>query len=88
MKELTGRMRATNQRLADLQHEAQQPRLATEADVEPETKNLKRTEDAAADRVKPEDNSFYARVDYDPMHLTSFGDDSTEPPALPMDMQG
>ena len=73
----------SSQRLADLLHEAQQPRLATEANVEPDMKTRKRTEDAVADRAKQGDNNSSARVDHDPMRLTSFGDDSTEPPALP-----
>ena len=34
--ELTKKMRASSQRLAGLQHEARQPRLATEADVKPD----------------------------------------------------
>ena len=50
-----------------------------EADVEPDTKTGKRTEGAAADRVKHGDKSSSTRIEYDPMHLTSFGDDSTEP---------
>ena len=45
--ELTEEMRAINQRLADLEYEARQSRLATEADVEPDTKTRKRTEDTA-----------------------------------------
>ena len=39
---LTEKMRATNQRLADLQHQAQQPHLATEADVEPNITRARR----------------------------------------------
>ena len=39
----------TNQRLAGLQHQAQQPRLATEADVKTGTNTRKRTKRAAAD---------------------------------------
>ena len=49
LDELKRKMGETNQRLADLQHEAWQPRLATEADVEPDTKIRKRAEGAAAD---------------------------------------
>ena len=56
-----------------MEHEAQQPRLTTEADVEPDTKSRKRTEGAsAADRVKNGDSSS-ARVDDGPMSFTSFG---------------
>ena len=39
----------SNQRLAGLQHQAQQPRFAMEADVKSDTKTRKRTEGAAAD---------------------------------------
>ena len=49
LDELTGMVRATNQYLADLQLQAQQPRLATETGVEPDTKTRKRMEGAAAD---------------------------------------
>ena len=46
-------------------------------------KTRKRAEDAAADQVKHR-GSCAKRVDADPpMWLTSFGDGSTEPPALP-----
>ena len=38
LDELVGKMTETNQRLADLQYETRQPRLATETDVEPDTK--------------------------------------------------
>ena len=84
MSELTDMLfRTTDQRLVGLEREARQPRFAMEADVRPDTKNLKRTNDAAADRAKHGDKSSFAQVDYDPMCLSSFGDDSTEPPALP-----
>ena len=79
--ELTDTMRAINQRLAGLEHEARQPRLVTEADVEPDTKNCKSMEDAAADRAKHGDRSSSAQINHDPMRLISFGDYSTEPPA-------
>ena len=75
-------LRATNQRLADLEHEARQPRLAMEANVKPDTKTRKRTKDAAADRAKHGDKSSSAQVDQDPMCLTSFDDDFIEPPTL------
>ena len=51
-----------------------------EADVKPDPKTRKRTEDAAADRAISGDNSS-AQVD--PMCMTSFGDNSTEPLTLP-----
>ena len=72
-----------NQRLAGLQHQAQQPHLATEADVKTDTKTRERTEGAVEDRVKHEDTSS-ARVDHDPMRQTNSDDDCTESPALPI----
>ena len=39
-------MRASDQRLAGLMHDARQPRLTTEADVPAEKKTRKRAEDA------------------------------------------
>ena len=71
--ELTENIRVTNQPLAGVEHEARQPLLPTEADVEPETKTCKRTEGAsAADRVKSGDSSS-AMVDDGPTCSTSFG---------------
>ena len=72
MSELTGMLRATNQHSAGLPHEARQPRLATETDVEPDTKTRKRTGDFAADRVT-NGNSSSAGVNDGPTFLTSFG---------------
>ena len=72
MSKRTGMLRATNQRSAGLPHEARQPRFATEADVEPDTKTRKRTEDSAADRVTNGDSSS-ARINHGPTGLTSFG---------------
>ena len=54
-----------------------------EADVTPDTKTRKHTEDAAADRAKHGDKSSSAQVHPDPICLTSFGGDSTKPLALP-----
>ena len=61
-----------NQRLAGLQHQAQQPRLATEADVKPDTKTFERTEGAERDEEKFED-ILSALVDDDPPSCTSLG---------------
>ena len=69
--DLTEKMRDTNQCLAGLQHEARQPRLAAEADIEPDTKTRKRTMNAAADRVKNADSSSIRVID-GPTCLTSF----------------
>ena len=81
--ELIEKTRETNQRLAGLEHEARQSRLAQEVDVKPDTKTDKRTEDAEeADREISGDSSS-AQADSDPMCLTSFGDDSTKPLAPP-----
>ena len=82
LEDLTEKMRETGQRLAGLEQEARQPRLATEADVKSDTKTCKHMEDAATDRVMSGDSSS-TQVDADPMCLASFGDDSTEPLALP-----
>ena len=61
--EFTENMEATNQRLAGLEHEAGQPRLAAEADVEPDPKTRKCMEDVfAAVRMK-DGNSSSVRVD-------------------------
>ena len=49
-----------------------------------DNKTRKRTEDAAADQAKHGDSCSSKSVDTGPpMWLASFGDDSTEPPALP-----
>ncbi|CAM9124457.1 unnamed protein product, partial [Ascophyllum nodosum] len=47
MDELAEEMRATNKRLASLEQDARQPRLAMEADVPADKKTRKRTEGAA-----------------------------------------
>ena len=76
-------LRVTDQRLAGLEQDARQPRLATEADVLTDSKTRKRTEDAAADRAKHGNSCSAKKVDPNPMFLTTFGDDSTKPAALP-----
>ena len=80
--EPTKKMRNTRQRSAGFEQEARQPRLTKEADVKPDTKTRKHMEDAAADRVICGDSSS-AQVDPDAMCLNRFGDESTEPLALP-----
>ena len=61
------------QSLAGLPHELQQRSVATEADAKTDTRTRKRTEGAAANGAK---NGYItsARVDHDPMRLTSFDD--------------
>ena len=80
--ELTENMPETRQRSASLEQDARQPRLAMEADVPTDTKTRKHMEDISAEGVISGDNSS-VEVDPDPICLTSFGDDSTGPPALP-----
>ena len=69
--EYTEKKSKTNQRLAGLQHKARQPRLATEVDVEPDTKTRKRTEGAAADDRVMNGNSSSARADDGPTSLSA-----------------
>ena len=77
-------MRGTSDRLASLEHDARQPCLAMEADVQSDTKTRERTEGAAtAVQAMHGDSCSANRVDPDPMSSTSFGGDSTGPPALP-----
>ena len=84
LDELADEMRATKQRSAGLEQVARQSRLAMEADVPSDANTDERTEGAAtAVQAKHGDSCFANRVDPDPMCLTSFGDDSTGPPALP-----
>ena len=71
--ELTEKMRAARQRLAGLDYEARQSRLATEVDVERDVKTRKRTENAATNRVVSGDSSSAKKVDNGPTSLTSFG---------------
>ena len=75
----TDNMRVITQRLAGLEHEARQPRLAPEVDVEPDTKTRKRTEGASVEDPVKNGDSFSAKVEDDPTSLTSFGM-TAEPP--------
>ena len=71
----------TNQRHAGLQHQAHQPRLVMEADVQEDKKTRESTEDFAQDGILGDISSDLV---HDLMRLTSFGDkDYTESPALP-----
>ena len=84
LDELMEKAREKNQRLAGLEHAAWQPRLATGANVETNTKTCKRTKDAVADRVMNGDSSSARRVKtYGPTSSTSFGMEA-EPPASSM----
>ena len=83
MDELMEEMRDTKHRLVGLEQDPRQPRLAMEADVPSDTKTRERTEGAAATvQAKHGNSCSVIRVDPGLMCLTSFGDDSTEPPTL------
>ena len=76
-------MRATDQRLANLQQGVRQPRLAMEADGPADEKTRERTEGADKAVQAMHGDSFFAnRLDPDPICSTSFGV-KVEPPSLP-----
>ena len=77
-------MRATDQRLTSLEHDARQPRLAMEADGSADKKTSERTEGAAtAVQAMHGDNFSDSRVDPGAKtNSTSFGV-KAEPPTLP-----
>ena len=82
MSEITDRMLTmTDHLLADLELDAQQSRLATDADVPTDKKIRKGAEDAAADQAKHGDSCYAKRVHADPTSSTSFGM-TAEPPVL------
>ena len=57
VSEITDRMlRTTDQRLAGLELDARQPRLATEADIPTGKNTCRRVEDATADQAKHGDS--------------------------------
>ena len=81
--ELTENLRATDQRVASLEQDARQPRLAMEADLPADTKTRERTEGAAIAVQAMHGDSFSANlVDPNPKSSTSFGDDSAGRRAL------
>ena len=72
-----------DQRLASLDRDARQPRLAIKADVPADKKTRERTEGAVTAVQAMHGDSFSAnRVDPDPICSTSF-DVKVEPSALP-----
>ena len=85
LDELMEMTRGTDQLLASLEQNAQQPHLAMEADVPADEKTRGHTKGAANIAVQTmHGDSFFAnRADPDPKSSTSFGDDSTGSPALP-----
>ena len=83
MEEYVEERRSIDQRLAHLEHEARQPRLAMEADGPANTKTHERTEGAAtAVQVMHGDSCTTEKVLEGPKISTSFGV-KAEPPALP-----
>ena len=84
LDELAEEMRVMDQRVASLEQDARQPHLAMVADGQADTKTRERTEGAATTVQAIHGNNCTANwVDTDPICSTSFGDDCTEPPALP-----
>ena len=72
LDELIGKVQTTNQRVSRLQYGAQQLRLATEVEVNSDTKTRKRTGGATGNRAKHGDSSS-AKVGEVPTSWTSFG---------------
>ena len=84
LDELMEMTRGTSERLASLEHDARQPRLAMEADGQADIKTRKRTEGAAtAVQAMHGDSCSSKRVDPNPICSTNFGDGCIGPPALP-----
>ena len=75
-------MRVMDQRASSLEQDARQPRRAMVVDGQADTKPRERTEGSAVQAMHG-DSCSAIRVDRDPVCSTSFGGDSTEPPALP-----
>ena len=84
LEEFMEMARGTSKRLAGLEQNARQPRLAMEADVQAHTKTRERTGGAAtAVQAMHGDSCSTNRVDPNSMCSTSFGGDFIGPPALP-----
>ena len=83
LDQLTDEIRGTRQRVASLEQDARQPRLAMEVDGPSDTTTHERTEGATKAVQAIHGDSFSMnRVDSHPMCSTSFGV-KAEPPALP-----
>ena len=83
-KKLDEFMEMVDQRVASLEQDARQPRLALAEDGAADTKTCERTEGAAeAVQAMHGDSCSANRVDPDPKCSTSFGDDRTGPSVLP-----
>ena len=84
LDELVEMTRGTSQRVASLEPDARQLRLAMEANGQADTKTRECTGSTAkAVQAMHGDSCSANRVDPDPMCCASFGGDSTGPPALP-----
>ena len=84
MNEIAEDWQSMDQRLAGLEPDARQPRLAIVADGQANTETRERTEGAAtAVQAMYGDNCPVDQVDPDPMCSPSFGDDCTGSPAPP-----
>ena len=82
--EMTEKIRVMIQRVSSLEQDSRQPRPTMVADGQADTKTRERTEGAATAVQAMHGDSCSANwVDPDPMCSTSFGGDSTGPPALP-----
>ena len=83
LDDLTENQKWANHRLASLEQDGRQPRLAMAADVPADKETRERTEGAATAVQAMHGDSFCAnRIDHDPMYSTSFGV-KAEPPDLP-----
>ena len=83
MDKLTENLKRANQRVASLEQDTRQPRLAVEEDVKADKKTCGRTEGAATAVQAMHGDSFSAnRVQAGPTCSTGFGV-KAEPPALP-----
>ena len=85
LDELTENLKKANQRVASLEQDARQPRLAMKKVHRPvDKKTRERTEDAATTIKAMHGDSVSAnQVDPSSERPTSFGGDSTGPPTLP-----
>ena len=84
LEEITEDLRSMNQRIASLEQDARQPRLAMEADGQADTKTGERTEGAAKAVQAMHGDSFSAsRVGPDPKTTSTSLGVKTDPPALP-----
>ena len=83
MDEISDEVRVMDQRVASLEHDARQPRLAIAADGQANTKTRERTEgDATAVQAMHGDSCSATRVDPGPKTKSASFGVKAEPPAL------